>query len=192
MKIGAPPPVLQFSGWRQGMIAPIPTVITSLTWTFPQDVDYIPARSLDGSGKLIPFPTVLRVSIQLVESFSAEQFNGFDLQHMYKGDWAKTWKPLVRDGQLASSAAAVEQPLAQDEEAQLISQFPAALPRLGVGNLDGLPNVLSTAENANDIARLLNRYPRPRVSAPIAEIKKATFVSGGGGDFGGGGASGSF
>lgn len=170
LKTGAPPPVLQFSGWRTGMISPIPTVITSLTWTFPQDVDYIPANALDGSGQLIPFPTVLRVAIQLVESFSAEQFNGFDLQHMHTGDWENAWKPLVRGGQLDAITSSGEF-FGPPEEAQEILQFPTTPPRLGVGNLDGLPNVLSAEENVNELARLANRFPKPSTPTPVFDSR---------------------
>ncbi len=95
-KLGAPPPVLEFSGWRNQMVGPVQVVITSLNWNFPQDVDYIPAegfdRNLDSAGprlerngQLIPFPTVIKIAIQLVESFSTDQLNGFDLAEFRTG-----------------------------------------------------------------------------------------------------------
>jgi hypothetical protein len=77
-KLGAPPPVLQFSGWR-GLVGTVPVVITSLSWVWPKDVDWIPTNEVDKNGQLVPFPTVMQVNIVMVESFSAQQFNGFDL-----------------------------------------------------------------------------------------------------------------
>lgn len=79
-KLGAPPPVLIFKGLRQAMIGPVPVVITSLNWSWPRDVDYIPAEDPSGIVKNVPFPTVMTVAINIVESFSTEQFNNFDLQ----------------------------------------------------------------------------------------------------------------
>lgn len=102
-KLGAPPPVLTFAGWRAQMVGPVPVVITSLSWSFPQDVDYIPARELEeighyGSGKLIPFPTVMRVAIQLTESFSTSQMNGFDLNSFKAGNFDVAWDALPSKG----------------------------------------------------------------------------------------------
>lgn len=101
-KLGAPPPVLEFSGWRNQMVGPVQVVITSLNWNFPQDVDYIPARGfirntdsaggLEFSGELIPFPTVIKVAIQLVESFSTDQLNGFDLAAFRTGQMDQAFK----------------------------------------------------------------------------------------------------
>ena len=101
-KLGAPPPVLMLTGFREQMIGPVPVVITSLNWNFPQDVDYIPAEGAEvfdsanpdvtsSTGKLIPFPTVMKVSIQLVESFSTDEFNGFSLADFRVGQMNKAW-----------------------------------------------------------------------------------------------------
>ena len=48
-KLGAPPPVLTFSGWR-GLVGPVPTVITSLSWSFPEDCDWIPTGLAEVTG----------------------------------------------------------------------------------------------------------------------------------------------
>lgn len=90
---GAPPPVLMFKGFRESIVGEVPVVITSLQWNWPKDVDWIPARALiddyetslaaggadSGADATIPFPTVIQVAISLVESFSTEQFNQFNL-----------------------------------------------------------------------------------------------------------------
>lgn len=77
-KLGAPPPVLTLKGLR-GLIGPVPVVMTSLTWNWPKDVDYI-ATSIEGTdGKPIPWPTVISLPINLVESYSIDQFDNFSL-----------------------------------------------------------------------------------------------------------------
>mgnify|MGYP000944854137 CR=1 FL=1 len=82
--LGAPPAVLNFSGWR-GIVGTVPVVITSLNWTWPKECDWIPTNDLDENGRKIPFPTVMNVQIALVESFSAQQFNNFDLESFRDG-----------------------------------------------------------------------------------------------------------
>lgn len=91
-KLGAPPPVLTFSGLRERIIGPVPVVITSLNWNWPTDVDYLPTSitagadgSGESSGKFIPFPAVMTIAIQLTESFSTTQFNGFSLADYRQG-----------------------------------------------------------------------------------------------------------
>lgn len=89
-KLGAPPPVLQFSGWR-GIVGRVPVVITSLNWNWPRDCDWIPTGILDDNGQEIPFPTVMNVNINLVESFSPAQFNKFDLVAFRNGRMIGAW-----------------------------------------------------------------------------------------------------
>lgn len=84
-KLGAPPPVLDFSGWR-GLVGTVPVVITSLSWNWPKDVDWLPTGILDEvNNEEIPFPAVIQVTINIVESFSAEQFNAFDIVEFRNG-----------------------------------------------------------------------------------------------------------
>ena len=101
-RLGAPPPILKLEGWRQNMVGPTYVVITSLNWNFPRDVDYIPAQRFDvGENGLIsrvsdapadvPFPTVMQVQIQLVEAFSTDQVNGFDLAKFRAGKFDEAW-----------------------------------------------------------------------------------------------------
>jgi hypothetical protein len=84
-RMGAPPPVLMLKGLRKSIIGPMPVVITSLSWNWPKDVDYIPATLSDGSATNIPFPTVIQVAIQCVESLSTQQFNQFNLDDFFRG-----------------------------------------------------------------------------------------------------------
>lgn len=89
-KLGAPPPVLKFSGWR-GLIGTVPVVITSLNWNWPKDCDWIPCGVFDEEGREIPFPTVMAVNIAVVESFSPDQVNGFDLVAFRNGRMVNAW-----------------------------------------------------------------------------------------------------
>lgn len=82
---GAPPPVLQLYGYR-GLVGRVPVVMTSLNWTWPKDCDWIPTWTTGDDGGTTPFPTVMNVQFTLVESFSANQFNRFDLESFKAGD----------------------------------------------------------------------------------------------------------
>lgn len=95
-KLGSPPPVLTFSGWR-GLVGPVPVVVTALNWSWPRDCDWLPTGILDTeNGQEIPFPSVMNVNITIVEAFSAEQFNGFDLVSFRNGRMVNAWEPLAR------------------------------------------------------------------------------------------------
>lgn len=93
-RLGAPPPVLMLRGLRKSIIGPMPVVITSLSWEWPKDVDYIPARL--GSASNIPFPTVMQFAINCVESLSTTQFNQFSLDDFFGGGMIDAYsKPVV-------------------------------------------------------------------------------------------------
>lgn len=79
-KLGAPPPVLKFSGWR-GLLREVPVVITKFDYTHPNDCDWI---SMGDNN--IPFPTVLKVTLTLLETFNADEINQFDLG-LYRVGW---------------------------------------------------------------------------------------------------------
>lgn len=103
-KLGAPPPVLTFSGWRS-LVGAVPVVITSLNWNWPKDCDWIPTGIKDGDGKEIPFPTVMQVNISMVESFSPDQVNGFDLVQFRNGRMVDAWRPYASPSAVKVSEA---------------------------------------------------------------------------------------
>jgi uncharacterized membrane protein YgcG len=203
-KLGAPPPVLIFTGWTKNMIGPVPVVLVSANWNFPQDVDYIPAYELSkgdtSTNGTVPFPTVMRVSMQLRESFSTEQVNGFDLAAFRVGDMEAAWAPLrtfAGDSSTAPGTAAVSTDGTLDGRGTFIGS-----PR---GGANGVLNNTAEAQTAprtsfSDVRNGTYNPPSPRRGGTIAELRKAVyvapdpkrapFVSGGGGDFGGGGATG--
>jgi hypothetical protein len=109
-KLGAPPPVLKFKGLRKGIIGEVPTVITSLQWNWPKDVDYIPADDITDTGDAgiaanIPFPTVIQIAISLVESYSTKQFNQFNLVHYRTGDMVKAFSQELSQSRYNAPAA---------------------------------------------------------------------------------------
>jgi hypothetical protein len=164
-KVGAPPPVLRFHGLRTNVIGPVPVVITSLNWSWPRDVDYIPAQKLDSSSyaddygnprmvgdATVPFPAVISISIQLVESFSIAEFNGFDLEAYRVGDFENAYKSKPQ------SADVDQQPTGEEAQKQM-SSGPAALQSVGplasvsafpaLPKLPPLPNMISEAKKSN-------------------------------------------
>jgi hypothetical protein len=205
-KLGAPPPVLIFTGWTKNMIGPVPVVMTSANWNFPQDVDYIPAYELSkgdsSTNGTVPFPTVMRVYMQLRETFSTEQVNGFDLAAFRVGDMAEAWKPLttfagdssisgghfsdVQNGTYGSGSGSVSGGHFSDVQNGTYGGAAEAQtpPRTGF----------------SDVRNGTYDPPRARRGGTIAELRKAAYIapdpkrvpfkSGGGGDYGGGGATG--
>ena len=85
-RLGGPPPVLELKGFRRDVLGPIPVVLTNLNWQYPQDVDWIPVE-----GENTPFPAVFRISLTLVESYSTQQFNNFNLKSFYSGSMVNAW-----------------------------------------------------------------------------------------------------
>lgn len=72
-KLGAPPPVLMFSGYGEKNIAKIPVVLESYNTDWPNECDYIPTLTGD------PFPVVMDVSLTLKECYSPAEYSNFNL-----------------------------------------------------------------------------------------------------------------
>ncbi len=179
-RIGAPPPVLMLKGLRKAIIGPMPVVITSLSWNWPKDVDYIPARSPDGSTTNVPFPTVIQVAIQCVESLSTAEFNRFNLDDFFDGNMIDSYrKPILIDrnenyGNEGRGAAQTVAPSNADYSNEGRNFGPSNPDYSNEGrNRPGPPDYSNEGRNH-----------------PISEATIAPLKSGGGGDFGGGGATG--
>lgn len=180
-KLGAPPPVLRFKGFGKGIIGDVPTVITSLNWNWPKDVDYIPAYSPDGDGLIeVPFPSVMQVAIRLVEAFSTKEFNGFNLEEYYNGNMAGAY--LVRErAQIerpTKAAVPKTQNAQQVQPAADAGRVPFSDARFESGRALSEP-VVSPASIEQAVDKKLKESNTP-------------FRSGNGGNFGGAGAGGSF
>lgn len=113
--LGAPPDVLMLKGLRKLIAGPVPVVITSLNWNWPKDVDYLPTFEYGDDGNPVPFPAVMNVAIQVVESWSTTQFNQFDLEAYRRGDMAAAFnKPLSLGESKTSTNTAVVPALATE------------------------------------------------------------------------------
>jgi hypothetical protein len=175
-KLGAPPPVLEFSGWRNQMVGPVQVVITSLNWNFPQDVDYIAAtgftKSTNDSKELIPFPTVIKIAIQLVESFSTDQLNGFDLAAFRTGRMDQAFAQLVTDEASTGkrTTGLVVGTASVGEEAQTVPGAPveaAAAP--GVSEATEAAGAVTPAAPATPAAETAPPAEKPVDNAPLPE-----------------------
>lgn len=83
-RIGLPPAVIELSAYanakHRGNIYRIPTVITNLSIPYPTDVDYIP--STDGT----PFPTLMTITIELIEVHSPSEYERFNIVAYRRGE----------------------------------------------------------------------------------------------------------
>jgi hypothetical protein len=84
--LGAPPMVLYLYGYSDPgnstsaqNINKIPVVIESLTYDYPNDVDYIP------TSEGIPFPAVMTISMTLRETHSPREVESFDIAAFKQG-----------------------------------------------------------------------------------------------------------
>lgn len=67
----------------------VPVVITSLSITYPKEVDYIPADPVGNiSGNTEPFPVLMDVGIELIETHSPREYERFKLEDFYSGKLA--------------------------------------------------------------------------------------------------------
>lgn len=64
---GAPPPILKFSAYNNTNIKELNVVITSYSWTFDDQTDYI------FKGVIDPMPVIGNLSVELLEIYSAQQ-----------------------------------------------------------------------------------------------------------------------
>lgn len=197
-KLGAPPPVLIFKGFRSAIVGPVPVVITSLTWNWPRDVDYIPATAPDGSAFNVPFPTVMTLTINVVESFSTEQFNNFDLEAYRVGNFEAAFgggsavaKNATSDQQKdfgdtkSAGGEAIPLPgMAQSGAYNLVKEEAQTI--AGAGILNNL------GSSFNDVLQKTpDKVIAERLIADSSYVTQSvnTFVSGGGGDFVGAGTT---
>lgn len=79
-RFGAPPDVLTLKAYGSTMVGPVPTVCTSYNWTWPNEVTYI--KATNGN----PFPVILNVTIDLIESYSPREYSNFTLSSYKEGD----------------------------------------------------------------------------------------------------------
>lgn len=72
-RLGAPPDVLYLTAYGDKNINKIPVVLNSYTWTYTDNIDYIPTD--DG----VPCPIIMDISLAMTETYSPAEFSRFDL-----------------------------------------------------------------------------------------------------------------
>lgn len=172
-RLGAPPPVLKFKGYR-GLLGEVPVVINSLSWNWPKDVDYIEAKSPDGSKTNIPFPTVMQVSIQIVESFSTEQFNNFSLEKYLAGNISDAYLPS-KDENYGNEGHG--RSLQTTEEAQTIGATGAGARAARAVDNAAAPLLPSVQDIVRAGARNEQLTQYPAVSLKADEVKSAKGIA---------------
>ena len=96
-KLGAPPDILIFDVYGDKNIHELPVVLTSYHWVYPDNVDYIPTN--DG----FPFPVIMEVTMALIESYSPEEYTGFDIIKYKQGDMAGAYTFSSNPGSMEES-----------------------------------------------------------------------------------------
>lgn len=91
--LGAPPPILTLSAYGPKTIGPLKCVLTNYSWDWPNDIDWLP--TVEGT----PFPVLMNVSLSLTETWSPDEFSGFDIIKYRNGEL-----PSAFDGSVARSA----------------------------------------------------------------------------------------
>jgi len=92
--LGAPPEVLYLTAYananaRQTLYR-IPTVLTSINYTYPNDVDYVEASDMNiSTGDLFvngtPWPAIMNIELSLLEVHSPKDFSNFSLRKYKQG-----------------------------------------------------------------------------------------------------------
>lgn len=91
--LGAPPEVLYLSAYAKEStkqnLYQIPTVLISISNTYPSDVDYIETGEILENGTIektgIPFPTFMTIELSLLEVHSPKDFSKFSLSKFKQG-----------------------------------------------------------------------------------------------------------
>lgn len=84
-KLGAPPDILLFSSYGDVNINQLPVVLLTYHWVYPDNVDYIPSN--DG----FPCPTLMDISLSLIEAYAPEEYSGFDISKYKTGDMVNAY-----------------------------------------------------------------------------------------------------
>jgi hypothetical protein len=87
--LGAPPAIVTLKAYGSTMIGPVKCVIESANWTWPNDVDYVQAKTFDD--EQVPFPVVMQIDISLKESWSPAEYSGFSLSEYRRGNLPKAF-----------------------------------------------------------------------------------------------------
>lgn len=84
-RLGAPPDILVLRAYGKKNMEYIPVVLSSYSWTYPDDVDYIPTEFGESC------PRIIDVSLTLMETYSPEEYGKFDLTEYKLGNLGKAF-----------------------------------------------------------------------------------------------------
>lgn len=79
---GTPPPVLLFSSYGSANYKNVPVVVKSISYTFPEDVDYITFKYTSDT---ITMPTQMVMNIELGVQITPTRTRGFNIQRYRHG-----------------------------------------------------------------------------------------------------------
>lgn len=79
-RLGAPPQVIELSGFGTKMIGPVTCVLENFSWTFENNMDYIPTEAGE------PFPVLVKASLNFKETWTPREFTNFDLMKYRAGE----------------------------------------------------------------------------------------------------------
>lgn len=207
LMFGAPPPVLIFSAYGSSNIDEHPVVLLNYNFSYPNDVDYIECQTDTAAGIMpgTPFPALCDISINLKESFSPAQFSGFNLSEYRNGKLSSAYippSPISPPVNIKSSAAQTQaqSPTTNQSVANALREQKTAIPTsspvrplsdarfeaaagasVEVSNIK-VP-VVKLGDKTRDITFVRPRRPAPNSNSPASDTT---------GNFGGGGASGSW
>lgn len=170
---GATPPVILFKAYNNNNLNNVQTILTSYSWAFPEEVDYI-------WGGKVPMPVIGTLQINLEEIYSAEQIT------------AGSWKINVgsggffdRDRDIPSWESQINGSLADVS----IKHFPAVggalmTASLGLGGQSGpgiaptIPGVIAGRLTRNLGAKLLNSPAIRELTKQLPPIASNVFIQG--------------
>ena len=82
--LGAPPPVITLMAYGPKMVGPVKAVLTTYSWDYPNDVDYI--NTVDTNGDVQAVPVIISVTLSLTETYSPAEYSAFSLQKYRDGN----------------------------------------------------------------------------------------------------------
>lgn len=126
-KLGAPPPILLFSGYGPSNIGKIPVVIENYSTDWPNDCDYVPTMTGD------PFPVIMDITVNIKESYSPAEYSNFNL-FAYKSGWLSE---AFKGTQVAYSEFSMANDTLSTAEPQILGNTKAISGVASAGDISG-------------------------------------------------------
>lgn len=169
---GATPPILKLTAYNNNNISNLQTILTSYSWSFPEEVDYIWAGTS-------PMPIIGNLTLNLEEIYSAEQIT------------AGTWRINVGSGGLFNReqegpnwASSIKGSLATSGSRFLASLGGALMTAKGIPGQTGpsviptIPGVLAGRLTRNLGTQLLNSPAVRELTKQLPPVVSNIFITG--------------